>query len=188
MTLLRKMYMRLSKREIVFIISAVLLVMITVGGTIAYLTSATAPVENEFTPGKVSCEVIETFENNIKKDVAVKNTGNTEAFIRVAVLATFVDEAGNIFSQMPVEGVDYSIEFDTVKWTKGTDGFWYYREKVEPEKFTDKLINQAVSLDTAPEGYSCSIEIIATAIQANSESVVTSCWGATVRNGYRYIE
>ena len=174
MTLLRKMYMRLSKREIVFIISAVLLVMITVGGTIAYLTSATAPVENEFTPGKVSCEVIETFENNIKKDVAV--------------LATFVDEAGNIFSQMPVEGVDYSIEFDTVKWTKGTDGFWYYREKVEPEKFTDKLINQAVSLDTAPEGYSCSIEIIATAIQANSESVVTSCWGATVRNGYLYIE
>lgn len=180
--------MRLSKKTIVLIISSVLLIITAIGGTIAYLTSHTPPVKNEFTPAKISCEVVETFENNVKRDVGVKNTGNTDAFIRVAILATFVDEHGNVFSQMPVEGVDYTIDFDTTKWIHGSDGFWYYNEKVAPDTVTDKLIQQAVSLDTAPKGYNFNLQIIASAIQTNPENVVTRYWGASVKNGYLYVE
>ena len=188
MSLFNKENYHISKKIVVLIISAVMLVFTLIGGTIAYLTSYTSPVENEFTPAEVSCEVIETFENNVKSDVMVKNTGNVDSFIRVAIVANFVAEDGTVSTQSPVADVDYIMEFGDSNWKKGSDGFWYYGEKVAPNNTTEKLINSVVELDTAPEGYNLSIQIVASAIQANPEDVVKEYWGADVRDGYLYVE
>ena len=93
MSLFNKENYYISKKIVVLIISAVMLVFTLIGGTIAYLTSYTSPVENEFTPAEVSCEVIETFENNVKSDVI---------FLYISVVN------GNTFKSSLIQVMDFS--------------------------------------------------------------------------------
>lgn len=82
---------RSRKKLIITLVSIVLAVAVAVTGTLAYLYSRTGSVVNEFTPTEVTCKVVETFENNVKSNVSIKNTSNIDAFIRVAVIANWVD-------------------------------------------------------------------------------------------------
>ena len=65
------------------VLSLLLLVAVTVGGTIAWLSTKTESIENKFTPSQVSCEVNEVFQNNEKTSVTVENKSNIDADIRV---------------------------------------------------------------------------------------------------------
>lgn len=82
---------RSRKKTIIMLVSIVLAVAVAVAGTLAYLFTQTDDVVNEFTPAEVTCKVDETFENNIKSDVSIKNTSNIDAFIRVAVVTNWID-------------------------------------------------------------------------------------------------
>ena len=91
----------LSSRKALFaLVSVLVLVFAAVGVTVAYLQTQTEPLENQFTPAKVSCKVEETFEDNVKSNVTIQNTGDTDAFIRVAVVANWVqtDENSSVTS------------------------------------------------------------------------------------------
>ncbi len=82
---------RSRKKTIIMLVSIVLAVTVAVAGTLAYLFTRTDDVVNEFHPAEVTCKVEETFENNIKSNVSIKNTSNIDAFIRVAVVTNWVD-------------------------------------------------------------------------------------------------
>ena len=81
---------RINRRTRWLIITVILVLLLSVGTGVAlsYLSDKTAPVENTFEAGRVTCSVRETFNGSVKSDVKVKNTGNTEAYIRAAVIAT----------------------------------------------------------------------------------------------------
>ena len=81
-----------------FVVLAALLVLVLgiVGTTLAWLTDKTKDLTNTFEYAKVSCNVEETFENNVKSEVKVKNTGNTDAYIRATYVVTIRDKEGNI--------------------------------------------------------------------------------------------
>lgn len=84
---------------------AALLVLLAVGLTstsLAFLLDQTPAVVNKFDPGEVTASIDETFEDNVKTDVAVQNTGNTDAYIRAKVVITWQDNEGNIYAQAPV--------------------------------------------------------------------------------------
>ncbi|MFR5864809.1 MAG: hypothetical protein ACLUFV_06380 [Acutalibacteraceae bacterium] len=110
--------------------------------TVAYLQTQTEPLENQFTPAKVSCKVEETFEDNVKSNVTIQNTGDTDAFIRVAVVANWVQTDENssvtsVYAQQPVAGTDYTLTLaDDVneKWLKDSNGFYYYKDAVQPNE------------------------------------------------------
>lgn len=73
----------LSSRKALFaLVSVLVLIFAAVGVTVAYLQTQTEPLENQFTPAKVSCKVEETFDGNVKSNVTIRNTGDTDAFIR----------------------------------------------------------------------------------------------------------
>lgn len=162
---------KLNKRALVLLACLTLVVTAAVGVTLAYIFTQTKPVENTFKPAKVSCEVVETFENNVKSEVKIKNTGDTSAYIRVAVVVTWKNDKGYVWAQAPVEE-DYSITWNLTDngWVKGTDGYYYYTKAVPPTgggAFTDVLITEAKPLKDCPaDGYTLSIEIVASAIQA----------------------
>ena len=184
MAFLKEKLSKLSVKKIVLVVSlAFLLFAVISGGTIAYLFSVTPPAKNEFTPAVVSCEVEEKFENNLKTEVAVKNTGNTDAYIRATVVATFIKTDGSVYFKAPVEGVDYKLTLGSDKWIKGSDGFFYYTEKVAFGSSTEMLISSAESLNTAPEGYELSLQIVASALQSDPETVVSEVWGAQASDG-----
>ena len=166
----------ISKKSIVLVALALLLT-VAVGTTLAYIFTNTDPVENTFKPSKVSCAVVETFEKNVKSNVKIQNTGDTDAYIRVAVVITwkYTDSNGieHVWAEKPVEGTDYSITYPSdTGWVEGADGYYYYTQKVAPDATTGILISSASPITTGPKGtdntqYYLSIEIVASAIQAD---------------------
>lgn len=139
----------LSSRKALFaLVSVLVLVFAAVGVTVAYLQTQTEPLENQFTPAKVSCKVEETFEDNVKSNVTIQNTGDTDAFIRVAVVANWVQTDENssvtsVYAQQPVAGTDYTLTLATnanENWLKDGNGFYYHKAAVKPDESTAVLI------------------------------------------------
>lgn len=182
----------ISKKIILFA-SVALLLSVSVGTTLAYVFTNSGPIENIFKPSKVSCAVVEkggkpvsgavTLTGKVKEAVKIKNTGDTDAYIRVAVVVNWASEDGSkIWAQKPVVGRDYTINYDLSNgWIDGGDGFFYYSKAVSPgssNNLTSVLIEKAELLSsvTAPTGtdstqYYFSIEIVASAIQPTAEAV-----------------
>lgn len=196
------MKMRFNKKTII-ITSAALLLLVAVGTTLAYVFTGSGAVTNTFTPSKVACAVVENGLNTentnhiveigtSKSNVQIKNTGDTEAYIRVAVVVNWMSADGTkVWAQKPVVGTDYSIAYNLTAdgWFEGSDGFYYYSKPVAPGALTpDALISAAEvrkngPTDTDGKPYYLSIEIVASAIQSTPASTVTSNWGVAVSGG-----
>ena len=181
-------------KALLLIASLAVLLTATVGSTAAWLVSKPAAVENDFVPGKVACQVLEKFGTesgaSVKRDVSVQNTGNTDAYIRVLLVFTWKDDAGNIFSNKPQEGKDYQINKNLTDWIKqesdaGT--YYYYKKRVAPGAETGKLIELLRQADgvIGPENgkYKLSVDILSDAVQADPPEAVADSWGVAVENG-----
>ena len=161
--------------------SLVLVLVCAVGAAVAYLVDTTSEVVNTFDPAKVSCEVTETFENDVKTDVAIKNTSDIEAYIRAAIIVTWKNaENGNVYGGMPVKDVDYTISLNGTDWFQGTDGYYYHKKPVPPESQdgrTEVLIYSCSPIAAkTPEGYGLNVEILGSAIQCVPAYVVEQNW------------
>lgn len=173
-----------GKNAAMLIPALALLLTLSVGGTVAFLVAKGNPVRNEFTPSAVSCQVVEgTFNGDTKADVAVQNTGDTEAYIRAAIVVTWkAAEGGNIYAVKPKENVDYTITLNDTDWVLGSDGFYYHKKPVAAGKETQVLIETCSPVGgKVPAGYGLNVEIIGSAIQSVPDSVVTSVWSSGVR-------
>ena len=172
----RKRKPRINKAA-VLLTAAVLLIGTVVGSTVAYLIAQTDAVENTFEYAKVSCAVTESFNGSEKKDVQVKNTGTTDAYIRATYVVNWLDAQGNIVASVP-EGYGYDLtENPGGKWTEDNDGYFYYLSPVAPGGSTDgSLLTCTVTRPENPE-YRLSVEILATAIQSTPANAVKEAWG-----------
>lgn len=170
-----------AKRSLVLVVSVLALVLAVAGGTLAWLTANSGPVTNTFTPAQVSCEVDETFQNNVKSAVSIKNTSNIDAYIRAYVVVTWKDAEGNVYGKLPVKDTDYTMTMpNNTKWFKSGD-YYYYPDAVPSGASTGMLIKECKLIGTPPaDGYSLSVEIIAEAIQSLPATTVASVWPVTV--------
>ena len=175
--------MKISKKLLITIICAALAICVTAGGTVAYIFSKGQETENDFEPVFVSCDVEESFDGVTKTDVKVRNTGDINAYIRATFIVMWTSDSGSVYSSAPVENTDYKIVFGSPSWVKGSDGFYYYSLPVSSGSATDLLIQSISLIGEAPEGYSLSVHITATAIQAEPPKAVQDAWGATVQAG-----
>lgn len=190
----RKRFRKRSRKTPILLVSLFLLIVLGVGGIIAFLSDKTELVTNQFTPSKITTEVEEVLSGNTKSDVKIKNTGNTTAWIRAAVVITWQDKDGNVYGQAPVVDTDYTIEYDLDNgWVQGTDGFYYWTRPVKSQKEdsdncqTGILISSCTSTkDKAPEGYYLTVEIMGSGIQSKPASVFNTEWkssGLKVNDG-----
>ena len=178
----------MQSKSLAVMFSILLLVGITIGGTVAFLVAGSDSVVNAFTPTPVSTYVEETLENGKKTEVKIQNTGDATAYIRAAVVVTWQDANGNIYAQKPVEGTDYTMKWYTNGWTKGDDGFYYHLSPVDAEKWTEILIDECAPVaGKAPEGYYLAVEIISSGIQADGvdskgNKPIELAWGVDIAN------
>lgn len=157
------------------LLALVLILVCTVGGTVAYLVTHTDPVVNTFTPGEVSCQVEEEFKDNtVKTKAVVKNTGNVPAYIRVAVVANTIDGEGNItgMTNLPDNRLNETY------WTKSDDGFYYYKGVVQPGDVTANLLT-ADGIDLT----GIQVTILASAIQSMPDDAVNKAWKMSYNTG-----
>ena len=171
------------KKRTIIIVACLIILSLGVGITVAYIVANTNSVKNQFIPAEVTCEVEEEFQNGLKTDVVVRNTGNVNAYIRATVVVNWMSADGKIHSSKPVENTDYTIRFADVGWIKGDDGFWYHTQIVSPKDVTTELIKNAQYVSGAPDGYTLGVNIIATAIQAEPDTAVKEAWSVDVQNG-----
>ncbi len=191
----------MKKKKITKSMTAMLLLFVIagacIGTSLAFITDKADVVQNTMIPGEVTTAVKETFDGITKSDVQIKNTGNTDAYIRAAVVVTWqkVDSEGNVFvyGEKPKE-TDYILTMpDESNWILGSDGFYYHKAPVKSEDqyaencYTSVLIEKCElkSGVTPPADYKLCVEIIASGIQAkgfadNGEAVVVKEWGVTL--------
>jgi hypothetical protein len=176
---------RKSGRTIALLASLLLLICVTIGGTFAFLMDTTGPLQNLFNPAKVTTEVAETRSGTTKSNVYITNTGDTEAWIRAAVVITWQNYKGEVYGQKPVTnpecnhencGCDYKITWGS-GWLEGKDGFYYCTSPVAANGGkTGDLIDHCTYKANAPDGYSLTVEIIGSGIQSEPERVFNDEW------------
>ena len=196
------MFKNLTRKQLIaLIVSLSLILALSVGVTLAYIFINTDPVTNIFDPAQVSCAVVENGSNtehygdqvtvSSKSNVMIKNTGDTDAYIRAAVVITWKSTDGKVYAQAPSAG-DYTINYATdTGWELGADGFYYYLKDVAPvtecthatneacEKCCTGVLINSCSQEadaTVPAGYHLSVEIVASAIQSKPDHVVGDEW------------
>lgn len=168
---------KVSKKTWILMVSILLILCLTVGGTIAFLSTKSGPVENTFNASKVTTKVNETIIGAEKTKVTVTNTGDIDAWIRAAVVVTWQNEAGEVYGQAPVAGTNYTNWTPGDDWESGSDGFYYYTKPVAAGQTTTPLIESISLIGNPPaSGYFLTVEILASGIQSKPATVFTEVW------------
>lgn len=161
------------------IVAALAVVILTaaVGGTMAWLSTNTNALTNTFEPAKVTCAVEETFTGQKKENVKIKNTGDTDAYIRAMVIGNWCDKDNKVVQSIDFDATNY-FGYLGVNWFKGSDGFYYYKEQIAPEASTGVLFGYIEQVESKkPEGADhLEVNIICQAIQSTPAEAVQEAW------------
>lgn len=171
----RKRRRKLNNRALILLASLVLIVGMAAGGTVAWLITNTGAVQNTMVPAKVPISITETVSGTTKNSVVVTNNGNTDAYIRVAIVANAVDKDGNVIAgDRPVYNVD------TNQWTQIGE-YYYYNGIVHSGESTAELFGGYVNFANGE------VNILAESVQVlgsyNGEKPEHYAWGVTYSNG-----
>ena len=158
--------------------TSILLLSAASGGTLAWLTAQDEPVVNEFTPAAADVKITEKVEDNVKSSITIQNVSaerNIPVYIRVSLVANWVDAAGNVLPGT----VDLSTYVDTLGgWFLGADGYYYYCQPVAVGCLTDELLESPISLVSSDDGSHLEVTVLAQAVQA-TQTAVEDAWPVT---------
>ena len=161
------------------------------GTVTAFLSAATNPVKNEFeTALNPVPSISETFDGNAKTNVSV-DLGETGAgyavFVRARIVVTWKDSSGNVYRTTPIQGTHYTMTCNSAGGWFEKDGFWYCKTALSSGKTPILIDSCAPIAETAPDGYTLNVEVLAQTIQAlgttddaSQTPAVTQAWGVTL--------
>ena len=175
---LQRRHKRRSKKTGMLFLSLLLVIGMVVGGTVAWLSTKSAPITNTFLPSHVSCSVTEEFNGTTKSNVNVINTGDIDAYIRVKLVTYRVNDEGD-----HIGGIAKIPDFKPgAGWVKNGD-YYYYTKPVAPDEQPETSLIDSITLtgsyddaDDADGGKQV-IEVMAEAIQSTPAKAVTEAWG-----------
>lgn len=168
---------RRSKKTGMLFLSLLLVATMMVGGTVAWLSTKSAPITNTFLPTKVTCKVTERFDGRtgVKSNVNVENTGDIDAYIRVKLVTYRVND-----KEQHIGGTAKIPPFTPGNgWVKKGD-YYYYTQPVAPgTKPAAALISSIILTGsyTDADGGKQAIDVMAEAIQSVPEDAVRAAWG-----------
>lgn len=179
----------MKTKQPVALVALLVLLCCTVAGTLAYLVTSTDPVTNTFTPAHVSTAVDEDFDGITKRNVTIKNTGDIDAYIRVAVVANWANSAGDVYGgAVPTEGTDYTAPVLQNGWIKVGD-YYYYTSAVPAGSSTGTLFAPIEQLTTCKDAnYGLQVTILADGIQAEPVHVVADVWKDVRVDGGKLVD
>ena len=169
-----------GKKALILMVSLVAILAVSVGGVLAWLATSSGEVKNTFAPGKTDIEIEEKFENNVKKDVKVKNSGSIPVYARVNLVFTWKDSAGNVIEK-PADA-NLNVSYGSANWVKGSDGFWYYTKPIAAGSETSAVVSEAKVTFPEGKGYKMDLEVMAQSIQAEPKDAIEGAWRVTVKS------
>ena len=183
---------RKMNRRILLLLSCIVLVAaFSAGSTLAYLSVRTDTIINQFEPGKVNGNIEETFENNIKSSIKVKNTGNIDCYVRILLIPYWVSQYG---SRVGEDAWDLMVKFNETDWFAREEGgmiYYYHRSPIAPEELTGELLagGFTIPLNASDDGtlYQA-LDVFAECFQAVLPDAVVLYWGVEVDEHGMLIE
>ena len=172
---LQRRHKRRSKKTGMLFLSLLLVIGMVVGGTVAWLSTKSAPITNTFLPSHVSCSVTEEFNGTTKSNVNVINTGDIDAYIRVKLVSYRTNDAGQ-----HIGGTAELPAFDLGEGWVEHGGYYYYRLPVAPGGSPETNLTESMTLTdsyTDADGGKQAIDVMAEAIQSVPEDAVQAAWG-----------
>ena len=164
---------RRTAKSSALIIALALILILAVGGTVAYIFTQTGPVINTFTPTEAKITVDEETNSNQKTSITVvNNSTGVPVYIRVALVANMIDDKGNVTAAADVPNFTLGDNWIQI------GEYYYYTEPVPVGQSTGNLLKTAMTLDENMQ-----VVVLADAIQAEPTTAVTQAWGVTVENG-----
>ena len=172
---------KISIKGLALLLGVFLLLSLGAGTTIAWLETESETLTNVFDKSDVPPEIEEEFDGETKENVKVRNTGNIDAFIRVALTAVWLDDDGNVAP----DAVDPIALTLNSSWFLH-DGFYYHKGRVAPDATTANLIDSFVL--PLKDGLRYELQVIASTIQADPDDAVLDAWGIEVGTDGRLAE
>lgn len=160
------------RKNLAFILLAVLLVAAIAGTSVAYMFRQTDKVENQFKPATVSCEV---YEENGK--IHIKNTGSIDAYLRIRIVVYWVNRDNGDIQDKP--SPDLELNYDQDNWIKGLENTYYYKTAVEPDKSV-VLSDPIAKKEDPSDNTKWKVHIFGEAIQSQPANAAQSAWGVII--------
>ena len=137
------------RNKALLILSAGLLLNLLCFTMVSAFSISKATAVNTFTVGDNKIEINEVFEppvqieegDEIRKEVAVTNTGRTPCSVRLFVVPDDMDIMNKI-----------AIDFDSVSWEGDGAGFYYYKHLLLPGERTENLFSK-VDIHSGTDGF-----------------------------------
>lgn len=164
------------RRGLVLAAALALTLIFSAGGTLAWLAAGTEDTVNTFSPAAMKIDILETFDKETKQNVRVQNNSETAVYIRVALVPTWVNAAGEPVAES-ASLADLTItNLPASGWVKhGND--YYYTLPVPAGSTTPELFTSATVVGTPPEGCTMDLQVLAQAVQATPKDAVEAAWG-----------
>lgn len=166
---------RSARKATALVIAVALIVVMAIGGTVAWLTSQTGSVINKFTPASSGITIEEETKENFKTQIAVKNTGDVDVYVRVSLVANYFDEKDNITAGAKVP--DFKLNTDN--WFLGKDGYYYYKTPLSVDEVTSDLLASDSKMKLEDN---MQVTVLAQSVQATPSNVVTEAWSFVAVN------
>ena len=184
------------KRKLLIVSVVAICIAILAAGSLAYFT-AEGKAHNVITTGGVEIALEEWADEDmtipyskesvgvmpgtkVTKIVQVKNTGASDAWVRVKV-------EKNIRLGTEIPGLDnpqeelVALEINTQDWQKDTDGFYRYKSVLKPGETTKPILRSVEfkpAMDNVYQNAQISVDISAQAVQyANNGTTVMAAQG-----------
>lgn len=142
------------KKPIIRILLSVLLVaVVAVGGTLAYLMASDSPLLNTFALAEVKTEIDEPESGTAaQKNAGVVNTGKSPVYVRARVVISGGD-ADVLQNKITITKYGEG-------WVDGEDGFYYYNQILQPGVTTATNLFTGVEVsDDVPKDAEFSVDV-----------------------------
>lgn len=159
------------KRQILTkaLISILLVAVLMIGGTIAYLVQGSNEVSNTLQVADPGTSVVEKGESSAENKTAqVKNTGNVPVYVRA--IAVVVSAEGS----PAVSAEDMTINYNGGAWSElQDDGYYYYLDILSVDETTAPLFTGVTNIK-APKDANFSIQVYQECVAVPTGSTSTN--------------
>ena len=138
-------------------------------------------------PTGIDVEVNETFNGTAKSNVGAKNTGGRPEFVRMAVVANWVDEDGYIVRpcDFTTEGTISGYSDTSDKWIKSVEGgltYYYYYKAINPGAVTqNKLFESYAPATPDITGLHLEMDVLVQGVEYDSNCAkAKAAWGNNI--------
>ena len=154
----------MKKLSIRILLSVLLVAVVAVGGTLAYLMASDSPLLNTFALAEVETEIKEPETGTAEeKNAGVKNIGKSPVYVRARVVISGGD-ADVLENKITI--TEYGEG-----WVDGGDGFYYYDQILKPNETTATNLFTGVDVDgDVPKTAEFSVDVYQESVLAPADA------------------